>query len=103
MGKTTKSRDGAFKAKVVFEAAKEDKTIAQLASEYGVHPNQIGKWKKRLLEGLPVLFSDNRLRRNREQEELEAELYRQIGQLKVELEWLKKKSHTLQLKRNVNL
>jgi putative transposase len=52
------------------------------------------------LEGLPLLFSDNRLGRNREQEELEAELYRQIGQLKVELEWLKKKSQTLQLRRN---
>ena len=100
MGKTTKSRDEAFKAKVAFEAAMGEKTIAQLASEYGVHPNQIGQWKKKLLEDLPMIFSDKRLRRDKDQEELEAELYRQIGQLKVELEWLKKKSQTLQLRRN---
>jgi len=100
MGKTTKSRGGAFKAKVAFEAAMGEKTIAQLASEYGVHPNQIGQWKKKLLEDLPMIFSDRRLRRDKDQEELEAELYRQIGQLKVELEWLKKKSQTLQLRRN---
>ena len=100
MGKTTKSRDGVFKAKVAFEAAMGEKTVAQLASEYGVHPNQIGQWKKKLLEDLPMIFSDKRLRRDKDQEELEAELYRQIGQLKVELEWLKKKSQTLQLRRN---
>jgi len=100
MGKTTKSRGAAFKAKVAFEAARGEKTIGQLASEYEVHPNQIGQWKKKLLEELPLLFSDKRLRRDKDQEELEAELYRQIGQLKVELEWLKKKSQTLQLRRN---
>ena len=46
MGKTTKSRNAALKAKIAFEAAKGEKTISQLASEYGVHPNQIGQWKK---------------------------------------------------------
>jgi transposase-like protein len=66
-----------FKAKVAFEAAKGDKTIAQLASEYGVHPTQITQWRKQLLEL---------------QEKLTSELYQQIGQLKVELDWLKKKS-----------
>jgi transposase len=100
MGKTTKSRGAAFKSKVAFEAARAEKTIGQLASEYEVHPNQIGQWKKKLLEELPLLFSDKRLRRDKDQEELEAELYRQIGQLKVELEWFKKKSRTLQLRRN---
>ncbi len=100
MGKTNKTRDAAFKAKVAFEAAREDKTISHLAGEYGVHPNQIGQWKKKLLEGLPMLFIDKRLQQDKEKEELEAELYRQIGQLKVELEWLKKKSQTLQLRRN---
>ena len=100
MRKTTKTRDAAFKAKVAFEAARGEKTISQLASEYGVHPNQIGQWKRKLLEDLPMLFTDKRLRRDKDQEELEAELYRQIGQLKVELEWLKKKSQTLQLRRN---
>jgi transposase-like protein len=100
MGKIKKTRDGAFKAKVAFEAAAEQRTVAQLASEYGVHPNQIGQWKKKLLEELPVIFSDKRVYREKDKEELEAELYRQIGQLKVELEWLKKKSQTLQLRRN---
>jgi putative transposase len=85
MGKIKKTRDAAFKAKVAFEAATGQKTITQIASEYGVHPNQIGQWKKKLLEDL------NRLNgRDKEQEELESELYKQIGQLKVELEWLKK-------------
>lgn len=100
MGKTTKSRDAALKAKIAFEAAKGEKTTSQLASEYGVHPNQIGQWKKKLLEELPAIFSDKRIYRDKDREELEAELYRQIGQLKVELEWLKKKSQTLQLRRN---
>ena len=95
-----KKHDAAFKAKVALEAVRGEKTIAQLSSEYGVHPNQIGQWKKKLLEDLPMIFSDKRFRRDKDQEELEAELYRQIGQLKVELEWLKKKSQTLQLRRN---
>jgi putative transposase len=47
MGKTTKTRDAALKAKIAFEAAKGEKTISQLASDYGVHPNQIGQWKKK--------------------------------------------------------
>ncbi len=93
MGKTTRARDGVLKAKVALEAAKEEKTIAQIASEYGVHPNQIGQWKKKLLQELPSLFSDRRQRRDKSRDELEAELYRQIGQLKVEVEWLKKKLH----------
>lgn len=99
MGKTTRSRDAVMKAKVAFEAAKGEKTIAQLASEYEVHPNQIGQWKKKLLEELPEIFLDKRVYHDKDREELEAELYRQIGQLKVELEWLKKKSQTLQLRR----
>jgi putative transposase len=100
MVKIKKTRDGAFKAKVAFEAATGQKTIAQIASEYGVHPNQIGQWKKKLLEGLPMLFTDKRVYHEKDREELESELYKQIGQLKVELEWLKKKSQTLQLRRN---
>jgi transposase-like protein len=81
-----------FKAKVAFEAAKGDKTIAQLASEYEVHPTQITQWKKQLLESLPVIFSRQRQNELHKQEELTSELYQQIGQLKVELDWLKKKS-----------
>ena len=81
-----------FKAKVALAAAKGDKTIAELASEYEVHPNQITQWKKQLLESLPEIFSRRRQNEQYQQEELTAELYQQIGQLKVELDWLKKKS-----------
>ena len=87
--------DAAFKAKVALEAVKGDKTIAQLSSEYGVHANQIRQWKKQLLKELPRLFSDRRSKRERDDEVLQEELYRQIGQLKVELDWLKKKSQLL--------
>ena len=91
--------DATFKAKVALEAVKGEKTLAQLAGEYGVHPNQIGQWRKRLLKRLPTLFSDKgNNRQEKDRDELEAELYRQIGQLKVELEWLKKISGT-QLRR----
>jgi transposase-like protein len=93
MGK--KRHDAAFKAKVALEAVKGEKTLAQLASEYGVHPNQIGQWRKRLLMELPALFTGDMSRQEKERGDLEDELYRQIGQLKVELEWLKKKSKLL--------
>jgi transposase-like protein len=94
MGKR-RMRDAAFKAKVALEAVKGEKTLTQLAGEYGVHPNQIGQWRKKLLKELPILFSERGDHREKDRDELEAELYRQIGQLKVELEWLKKKSQIL--------
>jgi len=90
-----KHHDAAFKAKVALEAVKGEKTVAQLSSKYGVHPNQIRQWQRRLLEELPVVFSDKRKKGEKDRDELEDELYRQIGQLKVELEWLKKKSKIL--------
>jgi putative transposase len=90
-----RQHDAAFKSKVAFEAAKGEKTLAQIASEYKVHPNQIRKWRRQLLETLPDLFSDHRKHEEKNRDELEDELYRQIGQLKVELEWLKKKSQLL--------
>ena len=90
-----KNHSAAYKAKVALEAVKGENTIAQLSSKYGAHSNQIGQWKKRLLEELPTLFSDKRKKAEKDREELESELYRQIGQLKVELEWLKKKSNRL--------
>ena len=90
-----KNHDATYKAKVALEAVKGEKTIAQLSSKYGAHPNQIGQWKKRLLEALPTLFTDKRKKAEKDREELEGELYKQIGQLKVELDWLKKKSKIL--------
>jgi transposase-like protein len=95
-----KRHDAAFKAKVALEAIKEERTLAQLSSDYGVHANQIGQWRKQLLEQLPAVFSERRKAGEQAREEHEAELYRQIGQLKVELEWLKKKSHQLLGARN---
>jgi len=87
--------EAAFKAKVALEAVKGEKTIAQISSEFGIHPNQIRQWRRHLLDVLPDVFSDRRKKADRERNELEDELYRQIGQLKVELEWLKKKSQQL--------
>jgi len=80
----------AFKAKVALAATKGDRTMAELAGEFGVHPNQITKWKKRLLEGASEIFSNGDRGSLRQQEALTDRLYQQIGQLKVELDWLKK-------------
>ena len=87
-----RNHSAAFKAKVALAAVKGDKTIAELAGEYEVHPNQITQWKRQLLECLPEVFSRRRQHEQQDQEALTAELYQQIGQLKVELDWLKKKS-----------
>ena len=80
-----------FKARVVLEALKNNRTIAEIASEYGVHANQITKWKKQVLDGLPEIFSNKREKTQQDNLALQDELYRQIGQLKVELDWMKKK------------
>jgi transposase-like protein len=80
-----------FKFKVALEAAKETKTISELASEMRVHPNQISTWKRQLLSEGASLFQRNGIGQQREQEALQADLYEQIGRLKMELEWLKKR------------
>jgi len=81
-----------FKFKVALEAVKGQQTISELASAYNVHPNQVSNWKKRLLEAGPEVFRRDANRAQQEQAEREAELYEQIGRLKMELEWLKKKA-----------
>ena len=81
-----------FKFKVALEAAKEVKTVNQLASDYDLHPNQVSIWKKQLLEEGPSLFSRRVDRQQEQQAAQEAELYEQIGRLRMELEWLKKKA-----------
>lgn len=80
-----------FKFQVALEAAKGQKTLNELASEYAVHPNQISTWKQHLLEGGAGLFAPNGARQQQAQEALQTDLYEQIGRLKMELEWLKKK------------
>ena len=95
MGGIRRRHTAGFKAKVALEALKQTKTTARLSSEYGVHPNLISQWKKKLKEGIPEIFANKRNKKEKDEEELRAELYRQIGQLKVELDWLKKKSEQL--------
>ena len=80
-----------YKFKVALEAAKGTKTLSELAQEYQLHPNQISEWKLQLLKNGGEVFGQNTARQQREQAALETELYEQIGRLKMELEWLKKK------------
>ena len=87
-----KRHSAQFKFKVALEAAKGARTLNELASEYGLHPSQISEWKHRLLDEGPSVFSSNAARQQREQEALQTELYEQIGRLRMELEWLKKKA-----------
>ena len=80
-----------LKAKVGLEAVKGEKTVAELASIYGVHPTQIKQGKTIVEAGLPDLFSDKRKKHEQGEEELKESLYKEIGKQKVEIEWLKKK------------
>lgn len=92
MAKKRKVHSGEFKAKVALSAVKELETVSQLASRHGVHPSQIQQWKRLLIENAGSLFSEaGRPRKLEGQVGSETELYEQIGRLKMELEWLKKK------------
>jgi len=92
MGNIRKKYPSVFKAKAALEALREEKTSAELASEYKVHPGQIRRWKSIATEGIRELFMDKRQKRDKDKDILIEELYKQIGQLKVEVDWLKKKS-----------
>jgi putative transposase len=85
-----KRHSAAFKAKVALEAAKQDRTLAELARAYQVHPVQISPWKRQLLDGVESIFRDGRRRDRDEGQALQAELYERIGRLNMEVEWLKK-------------
>ncbi len=80
-----------FKFRVALEAAKGSRTLSELAQEYQLHPHQISEWKRQLLEAGPSVFDGRSPCQERAQEAREAELYAEIGRLKMELEWLKKK------------
>ena len=86
---------GALKAKVALEALKGDKTVNQIASMYQVHPNRVCKWKKQALELLPQVMADRRINKQDDGHCDEAKLYQQIGQLTVEVDFLKKKLEML--------
>lgn len=90
-----KRYDPSFKARVVIEVLKEQETLAEIASRYEVHPNQITRWKKEFLDKAPEIFTKKSSKEAKKEAEKEDELYRQIGQLKVELEWIKKKDREL--------
>ena len=81
-----------LKAKVALEAIKGQRTLNELAKEYGVHPNQIGMWKKKLLEVAPEVFSRGKDRDAERAKEERDRLYKKVGQLQIEVDWLKKKT-----------
>jgi len=79
-----------FKARVALDALKGQKTVSEIASEYNIHPNQVSTWKKKALEGMAESFARGK---SNEVESLESErdrLYQKVGQLQVEVDWLKK-------------
>ena len=94
MSKKRRQFSSVFKAKIALETVRGERTINEIAAEYGVHPNQISRWKSQLLDNIPEVFSGERDSRRREaaMKKERDELYRQIGQLKVEVDWLKKKT-----------
>ena len=92
MGKERKQYEAAFKSRVALEAIKGIRTVNEIATHYGVHPTQVTQWKKQALDHLRDAFSDGRKRHERDEAELQNELYQQIGQLKVELDWVKQKA-----------
>jgi putative transposase len=83
--------NGRFKAQVALDAIKSEKTIGEIASHYSIHPSQIHKWKKHVIDELPNMFTDNGKNIQQDNEKIQSELYEQIGKLKVELDWMKKK------------
>lgn len=86
---------GIFKAKVALEAIKSEDTIAELSSRYEIHRDLVLRWKKEALTALPGIFGTGKEREQKDQQQLIEELYQQIGQLKVENDWLKKNLNKL--------
>lgn len=95
MGRKRRQFSNQFKFTVALEAVKGLKTINQIAGEHNVHPNQVSAWKKQLLADGPTVFDNGHSSTDHDQSVRETELYEQIGRLKMELEWLKKKAAPL--------
>jgi putative transposase len=91
MGKKRKVHSDEFKAKVALEAARGVRTLSELSSMFSVHPTVISHWKRQLLDGSPDVFRNGPNGKNLTEEELTAPLYEEIGRLKVEVDFLKKK------------
>ena len=92
MSKKRKQFQASFKSRVVLEALKEQQTLSELSNRFEIHPNQISNWKKQAKEQLPDIFKTGAVKKTEaKHEELTDRLYKRIGQLEVELDWLKKK------------
>ena len=91
MTRTRRNFSAKFKAKVAIEAIKGLKTLAELSTAYKVHPNQISAWKRQLLSNAPELFPSGKQRKQKSAEEVTAQLYEEIGRLKMDIKWLEKK------------
>ena len=97
---TRKSFSNEFKAKVAMEALRGELTMAQIASKYGVHSNQVQAWKKLFKENMGAIFSQNKKKQEKQQKHVIEDLYKNIGKLQVENDWLKKKLELLGLKKD---
>jgi len=95
MKRQRKQHSAGFKAKVALEAVHGEWTLNELAGQFELHPSQVVQWKKRLVEGASGLFNGRADRSAVEESALRDRLYQEIGQLKVELDWLKKKHELL--------
>jgi len=90
MGRKKYSKE--LKARIALDAIKGQKTMSELASEYGVHANQISRWKKQLLESAPDIFTWGKDKEAEKKEVERDRLYKKVGQLQIEVDWLKKKT-----------
>jgi transposase-like protein len=95
MKRHRKTHSGTFKAKVALEALKGERTVNELAGQFEVHPTQVVQWKQRLVAGASDVFDGGSHRDAEQEAALRDRLYQEIGQLKVELDWLKKKHELL--------
>lgn len=91
MGNIKRKHSNSFKSKIALELIREKDTVSSICSRYSIHPTQAHKWKSQALEGLALIFQNKISSELKQKNELIEELYKQIGQLKVELGWLEKK------------